>query len=283
MKEKSYAKINMALNVIKKLPNGYHELDMVNVSIKLHDKIKIKWNQTGEIKVVSNDTNLPIDDSNLIVKVIKKVKEQFKLDFGCEIFILKRIPQQSGLGGGSSNAATILSLLNKKFKLNMTPIQLINFIKPISSDAPYQLYTLPSRVKKTGEEVKPFECKIKGKLFVVKPKSGNDTKEVFTQLNEENLNHPNINKVERAMKENDIALLSKHVGNSLIETATSLNKDIQPILDSLKEIGFEVVGMSGSGSSCFAYSKNKKLYKVAKTKFTKDNYELCSAYRIINH
>ena len=281
MKEKSFAKINMALNVVKTLNNGYHDLDMINVSVRLHDTIKIKFNQTGEIKLTSDDTNLPTDEKNTVVKVIQKVKNQFRLDFGCNIFIKKRIPQCSGLGGGSSNAAAVLNLLNKKFKLNMNSIQLINFIKPISSDAPYQLFTIPSRVKKTGEDLKPFECKFKGKLFVIKPKSGNSTKEVFENLKEDMLVHPNINKVERAMKDGDIMLLSKHVGNSLLETACSLNKDIEPLLKELRGIGFEIVGMSGSGSTCFAYSKNKKLYRLAKNHFVKEQYDICDNYRII--
>lgn len=96
----------------------------------------------------SNDHHLPVDDTNTVVKIIQKVKQQFKLDFGCDVYIQKRIPQQSGLGGGSGNAAAILKLLNKKFKLKMTPVQMINFVKPISSDAPYQLINYPSRVKK---------------------------------------------------------------------------------------------------------------------------------------
>ena len=282
MREKSYAKINIALNVIKTLPNGYHDLDMINVSVKLHDTLKIKFNNTGEIKVTSTDETLPTDERNTVVKIIQKVKEQFKLDFGCNVQIIKRISQQSGLGGGSGNAAAMLLALNKKFKLNMTPIQLINFVKPISSDAPYQLFTIPSRVKKTGEEVKPFDSKIKGKIFLIKPKSGNSTKEVFDTLNEETMGHPNINKVERAMKEGNIALLAKHCANSLTESAIALNKDVEPILKELKGMGFEVVGMSGSGSCCFAYSTNRKLYRLAKNHFVKENYDICDAYKIIN-
>ena len=281
MKEKSYAKINVALNVVKALSNGYHELDMINVTIRLHDTIKVKFNKTGEIKLSSNDHHLPVDDTNTVVKIIQKVKQQFKLDFGSDVYIQKRIAQQSGLGGGSGNAAAILKLLNKKFKLKMTPVQMINFVKPISSDAPYQLINYPSRVKKMGEDVKPFECKLKGKLFVIKPKSGNSTQKVFENLKDETMDHPNINKVERAMKDGNSELLSKHVTNSLLKSACELNKDIEPIIEKLKNLGFEVVSMSGSGSTCFAYSKNKKVYKAAKNYFVKDNYDVCKSYSFI--
>ena len=281
MKEKSYAKINMALNVVKTLQNGYHELDMINVSIRLHDTLKVKFNNSGQIRLVSNDTQLPVDDTNTVVKIVKKVKDQFKLDFGCEIYIYKRIPQKSGLGGGSGNAAAILKLLNKKFKLKMTSIQMINFVKSVSLDAPYQLINFPSRVKKMGEIVKPFECKLKGKLFVIKPKSGNSTKEVYDNLKEEGMDHPNINKVERAMEEGNSELLSKHVGNSLYQSACEINKYIAPLIQKLKNIGFEVVSMTGSGSTCFAYSKNKKLYKIAKNTFVKDDYDICKSYTLM--
>lgn len=283
MIEKSYAKVNMAINVINRLPDNYHNLDMINVSISLHDTIKVKFHHDENIKIItSNDVDLPTDETNIISKVIEKVKTVCKVKFGYEVNITKRISKESGLGGGSANAATMLKILNKKFHLKMTPIQMVNFIQTISSDAPYQLYNLPSRVSKKGSDVSPFESKIKGKLFIVKPKSGCNTKEVYANLNLDDLVHPNINKVERAMKEGDVALLSRHVGNSLLDAATKLNPDIEPILNELKGLGFEVVSMTGSGSACYGYSKNKQVYRLAKARFAKDNYDIFGAYKIIN-
>ncbi len=283
MREKSYAKVNLAINVLNRLSNGYHDLDMINVSIRLHDTIIMKFHHDSEIrKITSNDENVPTDENNIVIKVIHKVQQTFKLNFGYEIHIIKRIQQQSGLGGGSGNAAAVLKILNKKFHLNMSAVQMINFIKPISSDAPYQLFSLTSRVRKTGNDVSPFDSKLKGKILIVKPKSGCSTKDVYAGLNLNDLIHPNINKVEKAMKEGDVDLLSRHVGNSLLESAMKLNPDIEPILKELKSFGFEIVGMSGSGSACFAYSKNKKLYRLAKAQLVKDNYDICKAYRIIS-
>lgn len=89
-----------------------------------------------------------------------------------------------------------------------------------------------------GEDVKPFECKLKGKLFVIKPKSGNSTQKVFENLKDETMDHPNINKVERAMKDGNSELLSKHVTNSLLKSACELNKDIEPIIEKLKKFRF---------------------------------------------
>ena len=282
MKRTNCAKINLALNVVKKLPNGYHELDMVNVCVNLKDSVSIKFNKSGKINVTSNNENLPTDDKNVVVKVIEKVKDQFKLDFGCDVYINKNIPLNSGLGGGSGNAAATLKILNKKFKLNMSQIQLINFIKSISSDAPFQLVEYPSRVKGIGDIVKLINSNFHGKVLIVKPFEGNSTEEVFNNLNLETCSHPNINKVEKALMENNYSLLGKHVGNSLLESAVKSCPKISETIDALKDLGFEIVSLSGSGTSVFAMSKNKKLFKLAKATLNKDKYELVGVYNIFN-
>lgn len=279
MRKTNFAKVNVALDVVKKLPNGYHELDMVNVCVRLKDVVYMKLNDSGKINISSNVEKVPTDETNLVYKVILKVKEQFKLEFGCDVYLKKRIPLESGLGGGSGNAAAALSMLNKHFKLGMNQLQLINFIKPVSSDAPFQLIELPSRVKGIGDVVKPLDTTFKGKFLLIKPFEGNNTEKVFKNLDLANCVHPNINKVERAIVNRDVSLLSKHVGNSLLDAAIMETPKIKEIMDTLKEIGFEVVGLCGSGTTLYAYSKNKKLYKVAKSVFNKEDFELFGTYR----
>ena len=160
--------------------------------------------------------------------------------------------------------------------------QLINFIKSISSDAPFQLVEYPSRVKGIGDIVKLINSNFHGKVLIVKPFEGNSTEEVFNNLNLETCSHPNINKVEKALMENDYSLLGKHVGNSLLESAVKNCPKISETIDALKDLGFEIVSLSGSGTSVFAMSKNKKLFKLAKATFSKEKYELVGVYSIYN-
>lgn len=281
MKAKNYAKVNLSLNVVRKLNNNYHELDMCNVCVSLKDTIKVVFHKDNEdVNIFCEQKQVPTDDSNTMIQVINKAKRQFNLHFGCDIYLDKKIPLQAGLGGGSGNAAAMLEVLNEHFRLKLSKLQMINFIKDISADACYLLTSVPARVKGCGEIIKPFKNKLKGKLFLVKPLSGVETKKVYQAIKVSEVTHPNLNKICDAMRNDDVGMLSKYIGNSLQEAAIQLNPEIKVILDQLKECGFEVVGMSGSGSACFAYSKNKKCYQIAKKKFVGGQYELAKAYTI---
>lgn len=281
---KSYAKINLSLNVLNKSkPKEMHNLDMINVCINLKDYIKIKFldDEYNDIVINSNNEDMPKDNDNLVYKVIEKFQKQFNMKFSCHVYILKNIPLNAGLAGGSSNAACVLKMLNRHFKTNMSLIQQARFIEPLTSDGPYMVVSKLSRVKGSGNVVEPINKSIKGKLFIVKPKLGCKTKEVFDNLSYQELIHPNINKVVEAIINDDINSLSNHVGNSLIGSATKLNDQIDDVLSRLKACGFEVVSMSGSGSTCFAYSKRKLPYKIALEIFKKENYDFIGTYKII--
>lgn len=280
----SYAKINLSLNVInKKRPEGLHSLDMVNVCINLKDTIKIKFfdDQKKEITIICNNENVPTNKDNLVYKVVEKFQKQFNLNFSCIIKINKQIPVSAGLAGGSSNAATTLEILDKKYKTNMTMLQKMRFLEPITSDGPFLLVKKLSRVKGNGNIIEPINKKLKGKLFIVKPKKGCNTKDVFSNLSYANLNHPNINKVIDSLIQDDLNSFKKHVGNSLLESAIKLNEDVLDVLNRLTTCGFEVCMMSGSGSTCYAYSKSKSAYKLALSLFKKENYDIVGVFKII--
>ncbi len=282
MKKYNYAKINIALNIVNKSkPQNLHDLDMVNITIQLKDEVKANFKKDGnEIIIECNHPQVPLDQQNLVYKVIEKYKRIFNLQFSCHIQIKKCIPVQSGMAGGSGNAAAMLDLLDKFFKTKMTVLQKMRFLESITSDGPYMLLSTPCRVKGKGEQVIPIESKLKGKILVIKPKSGCETKKVYEQLDYKNLIHPNLNKVEFALKQNNYPLLAKHVDNSLLISACKINNEIEDIINRLRTCGFEIVSLTGSGSTCFALSKEKFPYKTAKKVFKKENYELCEVYSI---
>lgn len=285
MQKNSYAKLNLALNVLNKSkPQKLHDLDMINISISLKDIIKIKFfdDENNEIVISCNNKNVPIDNKNIVYKVIEKFKKTFNFSFSCKVEIVKHIPLEAGLGGGSSNGATTLDILDKKFKTNMTVLQKMKFLEPITSDGPYMVVSKTSRVKGNGNQITPLNCKFKAKILLVKPKSGCSTKDVYENLDYKNIVHPNINKIEESLLNNNFELLSKHLDNSLLNSACENNNDIVDILKRLKSCGFEIVSMTGSGSTCFAFSTKTRPYKIAKQIIKKENYELCDVFKIIN-
>lgn len=272
---KSYSKINLALSIVNKTkPNGLHELDSLNLITSLHDVIKVKFNEKGNnIKIFSNK-DIPLDENNLVSKVINKFKKVFNLAFSVDVTIIKNIPIQAGLGGGSSNAACMLDILNKKFKTNMNALEKINFLKDITSDGPLFVLNTTCRVKGKGNIISPIKHKFKYKILLVKPFSGCNTKDVYNNIDYKKLNNINMNKIEEAFINDDFDSLCKRAFNDLLDSACKVNKEISDILLRLKSCGFDIVSISGSGSTCFAIAKSKFPYKAFKKIINKNDYEL---------
>lgn len=283
MKKNNYAKINLVLNVLdNKKPNGFHTLDMINVTVSLKDSVNIKFlnDNLNKIIIKCNDKNVPTDKSNLVYEIIEKFKKVFSLSFSCVVSLKKKIPANAGLAGGSGNASVTLDILDKHFKTKMTLKQKMNFIENITSDGPYMLISSPCRVKGKGNIITPIKNNLKAKILIVKPKTGCSTKEVFSSLDYKNIKRSNINKAIEALTNNDLELLSKHISNSLTDSSCGLNKDIVETLNRLKVCDFEIVSMSGSGSTCFAISKRNYPFKKAKEIFSKENYEIFKICKI---
>ena len=116
---KAYAKVNLRLKVVGKRPNGYHDLEMINISVDLSDSLSIKKNKSGDIIIRSNNPLLPTDDNNIVHKVVKYIKETYQISDGFEIMIDKKIPIGAGLGGGSSDAAAMINWFNNEYRLNL--------------------------------------------------------------------------------------------------------------------------------------------------------------------
>lgn len=285
MKRCNYAKINLALNVTNKnKPNNFHDLDMINFCVNLKDVLTIKFfnDSNDKITISCNNSNVPTDKTNIVYKVVEKFKQQYKLSFSCEIAIKKNIPLLAGLAGGTGNGVAVLEMLNRKFKTNLTVLQKMKFMESIASDGPYMVLSSFARIKGKGEKVYPFESKFKHKVLIIKPKTGCSTKEIFSSLEYKTLIHPNINKVEQGLKDNDFKVVASHCNNSLTNSAVKNNNEILDVINRLKTCGFEIVSMSGSGSTVFAISNRKLPYTLAKKIINEDNYELVKTLKIIS-
>ena len=130
---KSPAKINLALDIVGKREDGYHEIETVMHQVELCDLIKVE--DSDEMKIDCND-KIPLK-GNLVLKAVKLLKGRYNLTRNVSITIEKNIPVAAGLGGGSSNAALTLIALDKLWGLNLKQEELINLAKEIGSDVPF--------------------------------------------------------------------------------------------------------------------------------------------------
>ncbi len=274
---KSYAKINISLDVVRKREDGYHELDSIMLPIELHDSIIIETLQrSGDNFVTVDDFSNGLIHYNLATTAINSMAAKYGFSTKFRIYIHKVIPMQAGLGGGSSNAAFTMKAVNEMLKLGATDEELIELATPLGADIPFFIPCIPSRCRGIGEKLEPIEIKNNYYVLLVKPSAGCSTKEVFKIADSTEYKHPNIENVLKALKEGDDDLLAESIGNSLEEAATSLVPEIKQIKQALLDRGLKIVLMSGSGSTVFALSTDLKLLKSLRKELD-DHYfvEIC--------
>ena len=250
MEYKAYAKINLCLRVLEK--NGdMHELDMINAKINLYDTLTLE--EIEENKVIVKTKGLDIEESdNLVYKVASYMKEQFQIEKGFSITIDKKIPISAGLGGGSSDCAAAIHLINKYFNLNLTRTKKEAIAVLFGSDVPYALYNSMAHVTGRGENVTYLNLYFPYSVIVINPNIPLSTKEVFE----------NNKKYGSPLVIDENFDLINNVGNDLVESAIEKLPIIGQIINSLNETDVKKVVMSGSGASVLCFVEPHKAFLI---------------------
>ena len=271
---RSFAKINISLNITKKRKDGFHELDSVMLPISLHDSLVVsKLNLATDNYVTVDDFSIGTFSYNLATFSIEKLQSVYHFDNKFRILIHKVIPIQAGLGGGSSNAAFTMKAVNQILKLGASDEELIELGKTLGCDIPFFIKCKPARVQGVGEVLTPITVKNNYYVLLVKPELGCSTKEVYALSDEMNLKTGNIENVIKALEEGDDDLLAGNISNALQEPAIKLVPSIEAIIDELKNNGLKMVQVTGSGSAVFALSTNKNQLKKVFKKL-EDRYQV---------
>ena len=271
---RSFAKINISLNITKKREDGFHEIDSVMLPISLHDSLVVsKLKNTTDNFVTVDDFSIGTFNYNLATFSIEKLQSIYHFNDKFRILIHKVIPIQAGLGGGSSNAAYTMKAVNSMLKLGASDEELIEIGKSLGCDIPFFIKCQPSRVRGVGEVLEPITVKNNYYVLLVKPELGCSTKEVYGLSDTMDLKVCNIDNVIKALEEGDDELLAESMSNALQEPAIKLVPTIQTIIDGLHQYGLKMVQVTGSGSAVFALSTDKKaLLKVLRD--LEDKYQV---------
>ena len=265
---KSFAKINLSLQIKGVRPDGYHELEMVNLPLSLHDVIEIDVSpRYANTYIVCDDLALMSMKSNLCTKAVDAMRAHYGFKDNFMIHIHKEIPFAAGLGGGSSNAACVMLGLDKKLKLHAKKEDLVEIGKGLGADVPYFLDPHPALVEGIGEKFTPIEVKKRYFCLLVKPEKGLFTKDVYAKCDEFPRQIIDTGLVLKGLKEGNDSLIASNRGNDLYLAA-----EIKTIVESLREDGFEIASMSGSGSCCYALTCDQKKAAKAAKKYTKQGH-----------
>ena len=271
---KSFAKINISLNITKKRDDGFHEIDSVMLPISMHDSLVIsRLKSAPDNYVTVDDFSIGTFTYNLATFSIEKLHSIYHFNDKFRIMIHKVIPIQAGLGGGSSNAACTMKAVNSMLKLGATDEELIEISKSLGCDIPFFIKCKPARVQGVGEILNPINVKNNYYVLIVKPEAGCSTKEIYALSDSMELKTCNLDNIVKALEEGDDELLEANMYNALQEPAIKTVPQIQTIIDELKENGLKIVQVTGSGSAVFALSTDKALL-VRILKKLENKYEI---------
>ena len=271
---KSPAKINLSLKITGTREDGYHLLEMVNLPIDLHDVIEIEeLPHGGDTYVTCDEFHLAGLHSNLCQKAVIAMRERFGFKQNYRIHIHKEIPFAAGLGGGSSNAASVMLALNKLLRLNAPMDVLKEIALSLGSDVPFFLNPKPSLVTGIGETIRPIAVKKDYHVLVVQPPKGLSTKEVYAACDASKREEIDTAKVVDALRLGDDDGILNGRGNDLYPAACELYPEVRLFVEDLKKI-FPLAAMSGSGSSVFALTSDGKAAKDAYHKMDKAGYNV---------
>ncbi len=276
---KAQAKINLTLEIIKKREDGFHDLRSVILKLEnIFDEIEVSFLDNKGTKISSASKEIPLDERNICYKIAKKFFEKIGKEVGVKIHIKKNIPTGAGVGGGSSNAATVLKILNDYFEKPLDMNTMVGIAAEVGKDVPVFLSDKEAvLIKGTGERISEELNFSETNFLLINPKKHISTPNAFKKLDDrlwfmENKSRNNISK-------GLIRALEKGVKNSQ-ELAGFFYNDFEvameenfPVISELKQslivFGAQGALMSGSGSTVFGVFDKRDDLILAKEEIEK--------------
>lgn len=248
---KAPAKINLALDVLSKRPDGYHDVAMIMQTVALYDTISVRSGFEG-IKLTSDSSKIPIDETNIAYKAAHYLSTKYNVKRGAHIHIEKRIPVAAGLAGGSTDAAAVLKLLNKAWDLKLSKVELMDAGKKLGSDVPFCIQGGTCLAEGLGEKLTVIKSMPDCYILLAKPNISVSTQEVYQNLNLNEIEErPNIPAILQAIENQDIMGISSSMVNVLETVTTKMHPIIVELKQKLMENGAIGSIMSGSGPTVF--------------------------------
>lgn len=274
--KQAYAKINIGLDVLRRLENGYHEVQMIMHSVKLSDELNFEKNGSGKATMTSTDKTIPEDGRNLIIKAANLFMETYQIKDGVHIELNKRIPHAAGLGGGSADAAVTFLALNEIFEVDASLEELQKLGVKIGADVPYCMMGGTALAEGIGEKLSKLPDLPECTVLLVKPKIAVSTPHVYQTLDATNIqNHPDMQGMLDALERQDLKGICKKLGNVLELVTVAEYPKLQEYKEKMMEYGALGSLMSGSGPTVFGIYETKEEAEIA-AKYFKEQTEIAN-------
>lgn len=277
MKVKAAAKINLMLDILKKLDNGYHSLFMIMQSVDLYDTVTIEKNSINEIIIKCNKDGVPCNEKNIAHKCAKAFFDYCNVaDRGVTIEIEKNIPMAAGVAGGSADGAAVLYCLNKIYNTNLTDKELCKIGNKVGADIPFSLTGGTAVTLGTGNVIAPVTDLPECYIVLAKPDQDVSTPEAYAEFDAlTRVRHLDRVSMIDAVSNGDYEKICSLCGN-VFEQAVEVPKRPH-IKGIMRKCGADACCMSGSGPTVFGLFSDKKNAELCYEKLCKkyDNVFIC--------
>ena len=245
------AKINLGLQIIGKRNDGYHNIHSLFFPIKsIADILTIELAQSITL-ICSQELDIP-NENNIVWKAAYLLKQRYNIDMGAKISLKKNIPHGAGLGGGSSDAATILKGLQLLWNIDISPKELSEIASELGSDVPFFLQDHPALIQGRGEIVHPFMFSCEWTILIVFPAIYSNTSLAYAGLDTSNFPKIEVNFVDALQQsKNDCSKMKDLLFNDFEYSIFTQFPELAEIKSQLYTNGAFYAGMSGSGSTMF--------------------------------
>jgi len=262
------AKINLGLYITEKRPDGFHELETVMVPIPLTDALEFVESDHAKFEI----SGIEIEgdqQNNLVLKAYHLLKDKYKLP-SLQIHLLKKIPFGAGLGGGSSDAAFMLKMLNDYFSLNLLDEELEKYAAELGSDCPFFIGNKPVLAKGRGEIMEEISLNLSGYyLLLIKPPFEISTREAYS-----NITPAKMRISLKALVDFSIQSWKENIKNQFEKTIFPAYPELEEIKRILYDCGAIYASMSGSGSAMYG------LFRIDPKRFTNRFPSECFSFSV---
>ncbi len=257
MKVKAAAKINLMLDILKKLDNGYHSLFMIMQSVDLYDTVTVEKNSINEIIIKCNTEGVPCNEKNIAHKCAKAFFDFCNIaDRGVTIEIEKNIPMAAGVAGGSADGAAVLYCLNKIYEINLNDRELAKIGNKVGADIPFSLTGGTAVTLGTGNVIAPVTDLPECYIVLAKPEQDVSTPKAYAEFDAlTRVRHLDRVSMIDAVSNGDYEKICSLCGN-VFEQAVEVPKRPH-IKGVMRKCGADAACMSGSGPTVFSLFNDK--------------------------
>ena len=255
---KAPAKINLCLDILTRLDNGYHSVWMIMQSVGLHDRVTVEKIDSGRIELTCDNDKIPNDYRNIAWKAAIAFFEYTEVEnTGIKIHIEKKIPFAAGLAGGSADAAAVIVALNRLFETDLSEDDLLQIGIKVGADVPFCIVGGTKLAEDMGQIMAKLPSFSDYKVVIAKPDRGVSTKEAYEAFDSRrNIRHLDRSRILHYSAKGDYEKTFKYLEN-IFEQLIEVPERVE-LKDIMREHSAEFTLMSGSGPSVYGVFKNEK-------------------------